>query len=101
MDKEKHSATDGTNVNDNGSASANGCASAKRDSFWRRAWLMYYDGFRNMTVGKTLWVVILIKLFLIFVILKWIFFPDFLNSHYDSDADKAVAVRENLTNPDR
>lgn len=76
-------------------------AGGKRDSFWRRVWLMYYEGFRNMTVGKTLWAVILIKLFLIFVIIKWIFFPDFLGSRYDNDADKAVAVRENLTNPDR
>ena len=31
-----------------------------------------------MTVGKTLWAVILIKLFIIFVILKIFFFPDFL-----------------------
>lgn len=88
MDREKHT----VNTDTKGDA---GCA--KRDSFWCRAWLMYYDGFRNMTVGKTLWVVILVKLFLIFVILKWIFFPDFLNSRYDNDADKAVAVRENLT----
>lgn len=73
----------------------------KRAPFWRRAWLMYYEGFRNMTVGKTLWLVILVKLFLMFVIIKWIFFPDFLSSRYDDDKEKAVAVRENLTNRNR
>ena len=39
---------------------------------------LYYDGFKSMTVGKTLWLVILIKLFIIFVILKLFFFPNFL-----------------------
>ncbi len=73
----------------------------RRTPVWRRAWLMYYEGFRNMTVGKTLWLVILVKLFLMFVIIKWIFFPDFLSSRYDDDKEKAVAVRENLTNRNR
>lgn len=73
----------------------------KRAPFWQRAWLMYYEGFRNMTVGKTLWLVILVKLFLMFVIIKWIFFPDFLSSRYVDDKEKAVAVRENLTNRNR
>lgn len=40
---------------------------------------LYYDGFRSMTVGKTLWLVILIKLFIIFFVLKLFFFPDFLH----------------------
>ena len=31
-----------------------------------------------MTIGKTLWAIICIKLFIMFVILKWLFFPDFL-----------------------
>ena len=35
----------------------------------------YYDGFRSMTVGKKLWIIILIKLFIMFVILKIFFFP--------------------------
>lgn len=88
MSKEKHTVNSDTKTD---------AECGRHGSFWRRAWLMYYDGFRNMTVGRTLWIVILIKLFLIFVILKWIFFPDFLNSRYDNDADKATAVRENLT----
>ncbi len=101
MDKAEHTTSNSTNTGTYGAPPPTGGTAAGRDSFWRRAWLMYYDGFRNMTVGRTLWVVILIKLFLMFVIIKWIFFPDFLNSHYDNDADKAAAVREKLTNPDR
>lgn len=40
---------------------------------------LYYDGFRNMSVGKTLWVVILVKLFIIFFVLKLFFFPNILH----------------------
>ena len=38
----------------------------------------YVDGFRNMTVGRVLWTVILIKLAIIFLVLKLFFFPDVL-----------------------
>ena len=37
---------------------------------------LYYDGFKNMSIGKTLWTVILIKLFIIFFVLKLFFFPN-------------------------
>ncbi|MBQ1582177.1 MAG: DUF4492 domain-containing protein [Prevotella sp.] len=52
-----------------------------KDGFWYRAFDLYYDGFRNMTLGKTLWAIILIKLFIMFVILKIFFFPNFLKQH--------------------
>ena len=58
----------------------------------------YIDGFRNMTVGKTLWSIILIKLFIMFAILKLFFFPDFLASKSDDDKGKAEYVRTELTN---
>lgn len=38
----------------------------------------YYEGFRSMTLGRTLWMIILIKLFVMFFILKLFFFPSFL-----------------------
>ena len=41
-------------------------------------WKFYLDGFRSMTIGRTLWILILIKLFIMFGILKVFFFPDFL-----------------------
>ena len=50
-----------------------------KNGFWRRAFDLYYEGFRNMTLGKTLWTIILIKLFIIFVVLKIFFFPNYIN----------------------
>ena len=44
----------------------------------RRVWRFYRDGFRSMTFGRSLWVIILVKLFIMFAILKVFFFPDFL-----------------------
>ena len=41
----------------------------------------YVDGFRNMTVGRVLWTVILIKLAVIFLVLKLFFFPDVLGQN--------------------
>lgn len=48
----------------------------QKANLFYRIWDLYYDGFRNMTLGKTLWLVILIKLFIIFAILKIFFFPN-------------------------
>ena len=36
----------------------------------------YIDGFRGMTLGRTLWAIILVKLFVLFAVLKLFFFPD-------------------------
>ena len=54
-----------------------------RKNFFNWVFHLYYDGFRSMTLGKTLWAIILIKLFIIFVVLKLFFFPDFLKTHAD------------------
>lgn len=43
-------------------------------------WRFYLEGFRSMTLGRTLWLIILIKLFIMFFILRLFFFPNFLNS---------------------
>lgn len=63
--------------------------------------LFYIDGFRNMTIGKSLWLLILIKLFLIFVVLKLFFFPNFLNNNFDTDEQRAQHVRSELINNDK
>ncbi len=62
----------------------------------RKIWLFYYDGFRSMTVGRTLWLIILLKVFIFFVVMKLLFFPNILSRDYDNDADRADAVRTNL-----
>jgi hypothetical protein len=67
----------------------------KKDNILHRVYHLYYDGFRSMTLGRTLWAIILIKLFIIFVVLKLFFFPDFLKQH--ADGDKAGYVATELT----
>ncbi len=57
---------------------------------------MYADGFRQMTVGKRLWALILIKLAIIFLVLKVFFFPDILERDYADDTSRAQAVRTTL-----
>ncbi len=54
---------------------------AAKNSLPYRIFRFYYDGFRQMTLGRTLWAIILIKLFIIFAILKVFFFPNFLKEH--------------------
>ena len=53
----------------------------KNQSFLYRAFRFYYDGFRQMTLGRTLWAVILVKLAVIFLVLKLFFFPDYIKTH--------------------
>lgn len=57
---------------------------------------LYYDGFRTMTLGKTLWTIILIKLAIIFLVLK-LFFPDFINTN-SKNGDKAGFVSKEILN---
>ena len=64
----------------------------KHRSFWHRAWDLYYDGFRSMTLGRTLWLVILVKLFVIFVVLKVFFFPNFLKTHAEGQEADYVSI---------
>lgn len=62
-----------------------------------RIFRFYYEGFRNMTVGKRLWVIILIKLFVFFAIMKIFFFPDFLESRFSTEEERSDYVIEQLT----
>lgn len=57
-------------------------------NIFSKIWDLYVDGFRNMTIGKTLWLLIFIKLFIMFCILRVFFFPNFLNTVTDDDAQK-------------
>lgn len=65
-----------------------------KDGFWYRAFHLYYDGFRSMTLGKTLWTVILVKLFIMFAILKVFFFPNFLSSHAEKGGEADFVASE-------
>ena len=58
---------------------------------------LYIDGFRNMKLGKSLWLVIAIKLLIMFGILKVFIFDESLNAKFESDEAKANFVISNLT----
>ena len=64
----------------------------RKNNFAYRIFDLYYDGFKQMKLGRTLWAVILIKLFIIFVILKLFFFPNFLKEHAQGDEAGYVAT---------
>lgn len=66
-------------------------------TIFRRIWLFYYEGFKSMTLGKTLWLLIIIKLFIMFFVLKPFFFKNELNK-YETDEQKSEAIIHNLTN---
>ena len=52
-----------------------------------------------MRLGRTLWKVILIKLLIMFGVLKLFFFPDFLQTNFTTDAQRAEYVLEQITRP--
>ncbi|ELM3933299.1 DUF4492 domain-containing protein [Campylobacter jejuni] len=56
----------------------------------------YKEGFKNLTLGKTLWKIIFIKLFVMFVILKLFVFDVNFNSIFKSDKEKSTFVLKNL-----
>ncbi|MGV1100213.1 DUF4492 domain-containing protein [Thiovibrio sp. JS02] len=62
-----------------------------------RIYFFYRDGFRSMVVGRTLWKIILVKLFIMFAVLKLFFFPNYLKTQFNTDHERAAHVLENLT----
>lgn len=67
-------------------------------NFVTKIFHFYKEGFRNMTIGKTLWLIVIIKLFIMFGILKTFFFPNFLKSNFETDQERADHVRKELIN---
>jgi len=64
-----------------------------------RIFIFYYEGFRTMSLwGRRVWIIILIKLFIMFAILKIFFFTDFLNKKYDNDKQRSEYVLDQLIN---
>lgn len=66
------------------------------DNLLYRVWRFYVDGFRQMTVGKTLWTLIILKLIVIFLILKWLFFPDFIRQNAEKGHESDFVAKETL-----
>jgi hypothetical protein len=57
----------------------------------------YYQGFKHMNVGKKLWVIILLKLIILFLVFKLFFFPDFLKTNFSNDEQRSNHVFKQLT----
>jgi len=64
----------------------------RNNNFLYKVYDLYADGFRSMRLGKTLWTIILIKLFIIFAVLKIFFFPNFLKANANGDEAGFVAT---------
>jgi len=57
----------------------------------------YIEGFKEMSPrGRKLWLIILIKLFIMFAILKLFFFPDILKENYKTDAERIQHIEKEL-----
>ncbi|MDD4190298.1 MAG: DUF4492 domain-containing protein [Mangrovibacterium sp.] len=69
------------------------------ENIFIRTWRFYRDGFRNMgNWGRQVWIIIVIKLLIMFLVLKLFFFPNFLKTNFETDAQRSEQVLENLTN---
>ena len=62
-----------------------------------KVYRFYVDGFKRMTLGRTLWKIIIIKLVVMFGILKLFFFPDVLSTNFETDEQRADYVLERIT----
>ena len=72
----------------------------KKDSvIFTKLFRFYYDGFRNMSGwGRKVWIILIIKLFIMFAIIKLFFFPDFLKKRFDNDKQRSEYVMDQLIN---
>lgn len=62
-----------------------------------RFFRLYYDGFRTMPRwGRIVWTVIIVKLVIMFGVLKVFFFSDTLNTRYETDEQRSEAVIQDL-----
>lgn len=73
-------------------------ATIKHPNLWKRYITLWRDGFRNMTWGKPLWILNIIKLLILFGVLRLFFFPNFLKEKADTEEGRSEYVRQELIN---
>ena len=56
-------------------------------------WNFYVDGFRNMTWGRTLWLLIFLKIVLLFFILRAFFFQPVLSGKTEEQKIEYVGTQ--------
>ena len=69
---------------------------ANKFGFFYRVFDLYYDGFRNMKLGRTLWAIIIVKLIIIFAVLKLFFFPNYLKQHAEEGKESEFVATQIL-----
>ncbi len=68
--------------------------------FLSKVWRFYIDSFLHIGKnGKKLLLIIIIKLVILFGILKVFFFQDFLDSKFNNDKQKSEYIINKLTKP--
>ena len=72
-----------------------------KKGFFYRVYDLYYDGFRQMRLGRTLWTIIAIKLFIIFAILKVFFFPNYIKEHANKGQEAEFVATRTLNIEDK
>ena len=61
----------------------------------KNIWNLYYDGFKNMTWGRPLWLLIFLKVIILFLVLRMFFFKPVLSGK--DEAEKIEYVGEQLS----
>ena len=55
-------------------------------------WRLYSDGFKHMTWGRMLWIIIMVKLFIMFAILRIFFFRPAMKGLTEEQKSERVGV---------
>ncbi len=60
---------------------------------------LYKEGLKHQTkTSRLLWILVAVKLLIMFGVLKLFFFPNYLNTKFDTDQEKSEYVSKILTN---
>ena len=60
-------------------------------------WNFYVDGFKNMTWGRQLWILIFLKIIILFLVLRIFFFQPVLSGKTENEKIKHISSE--LTKP--
>ena len=65
----------------------------------KRVFNFYLEGFKTLSpYAKSLWIIIFLKLFIMFFVLKLFFFHDTLENRFNSDDEITEFVIDQITN---
>lgn len=64
----------------------------------RNVYYFYRDGFARMgRLGRLLWAIVIVKLVIMFLVLKVFFFENYMSANFDTREQKAEYVIQALT----